>query len=219
LEIEMSNTMPSTQPRSSPATSAGISGVILLAGWLLAILILGSNSAFVGAPGSPPIGLLIGFATPIAAFLIAFRASTAFRAFVLNFDPRVLAAMQAWRSGGFAFIALYVHGVLPGYFAWPAGLGDMAIGFTAPWILTGLMQSRTFASSRTFIAWNLLGLLDLAVAMTTGALGSFLIAGDAGTVTTAPMADLPLVLIPVYLVPLFIMMHIAALAQARVRTA
>ena len=215
----MSNTMPSTQPHSSPALHAGISGALLLGGWLLAILILGSNGAFVGAPGSPPIGLLIGFATPIAAFLIAFRASIAFRTFVLNFDPRVLVAMQAWRSGGLTFIALYVHGVLPGYFAWPAGLGDMAIGFTAPWILTSLMQSRDFSSSRTFIAWNLLGLLDLAVAMTTGALGSFLIAGDAGAITTAPMAELPLVLIPVYLVPLFIMMHIAALAQVRQRTA
>ena len=214
----MSNTMPSTQPRS-PALNAGISSAILLAAWLFAVVSLGSHGEFVGAPGSPPLALLVAFLAPIAAFLIAFRASTTFRTFVLNFDPRVLVAMQAWRSGGFAFIALYVHGVLPGYFAWPAGLGDMAIGFTAPWILVGLMQSRAFASSRTFVAWNLLGLLDLAVAMTTGAIGSFLIAGDAGSITTAAMAELPLVLIPVYLVPIFIMMHIAALAQVRLRTA
>lgn len=214
----MSNTMPSVQPQS-PALNAGVLGAILLAAWLLAVLILGSSGAFVGTPGAPPIALLIGFVAPIAAFLVAFRASTAFREFVLNVDPRLLAAMQAWRSGGFGFIALYVHGILPGYFAWPAGLGDMAIGFTAPWILAGLMRSQVFASSRIFIAWNLLGLLDLAVAMTTGALGSFLIAGSAGTITTAPMADLPLVLIPVYLVPLFIMMHLAALAQIRLRTA
>lgn len=214
----MSSTMPSTESHSR-APHAGIFGAILLAAWLLAVTILGSHGAFVGAPGSPPIALLAGFLTPLAAFLIAFRASAGFRRFVLDFDPRVLVAMQAWRFGGFAFIALYVYGILPGYFAWPAGLGDMAIGFTAPWILAGLMQSRAFASSRTFVAWNLLGLLDLAVAMTTGAVGSFLIAGDAGSITTAPMAELPLALIPLYLVPLFIMMHFAALAQVRLRTA
>ncbi len=214
----MSDTMPSAQPHS-PALNAGTSGAILLAAWLFAVLILGSHGAFVGAPGSPPIALLVAFVTPIAAFVIAFRASTAFRTFVLNVDPRVLVAMQAWRFGGFAFISLYVHGILPGYFAWPAGLGDMAIGFTAPWILKSLMESRAFASSRRFIAWNLLGLLDLALAMSLGAIGSFLIAGGAGSTTTAPMAELPLVLIPVYMVPLFIMMHITALAQVRLRTA
>lgn len=214
----MSNTMPSTQSQS-PALNAGLFAAILLAAWLLAILILGSNGAFVGAPGSPPLALLVAFVAPIAASVIAFRVSTGFRTFVLNFDPRVLVAMQAWRFGGFAFISLYAHSILPGYFAWPAGLGDMAIGFTAPWILVGLMQSRAFASSRRFITWNLLGLLDLTVAMSLGAIGSFLIAGDGGSITTAPMAELPLVLIPVYMVPLFVMMHFAALAQARLGTA
>jgi hypothetical protein len=34
-------------------------------------------------------------------------------------------------------------------------------------------------------------------------------------VTTGPMAQLPLVLIPAYLVPLFVMLHLAALFQAR----
>lgn len=214
----MSNTMPSTESHA-PTRNAGRPAAILLAAWLLAVLILASHGAFVGAPGSPPIALLVAFVAPIATFVTAFRASTAFRTFVLNFDPRVLVAMQAWRFGGFAFISLYVYGILPGYFAWPAGLGDMAIGFTAPWILIGLMQSRAFASSRRFITWNLLGLLDLAVAMSLGAIGSFLISGGPGSITTAPMAELPLVLIPVYLVPLFIMMHIAALAQLRTRTA
>jgi hypothetical protein len=214
----MSNTMRSAESHS-PTLNAGLFAAILLVAWLLAVMILGSHGAFAGPVGSPPIALLAGFLTPLAAFLIAFRASSGFSTFVLNLDPRLLAAMQAWRFGGFAFVALYVHGILPGYFAWPAGLGDMAIGFTAPWILVGLMQSRAFASSRTFVAWNLLGLLDLAVAMTTGALGSFLIGGGAASITTAPMAELPLVLIPVYMVPLFIMMHFAALAQVRLRTA
>jgi hypothetical protein len=46
-------------------------------------------------------------------------------------------------------------------------------------------------------------------------MSSGIIPGLAGEITTAPMAQLPLVLIPAYLVPLFVMLHLAALAQAR----
>jgi len=40
-------------------------------------------------------------------------------------DLRFITATQAWRFGGFAFLVLDTYRVLP---AWPAGLGDMAIG-------------------------------------------------------------------------------------------
>ena len=65
------------------------------------------------------------------------------------------------------------------------------------------------------MAWNLFGILDLVVAVSTGALSSGFVFGLAGKVTTAPMAQLPLVFIPAYFVPLFIMFHLAALFQAR----
>jgi len=108
---------------------------------------------------------------------------------------------------------LYVYGILPGFFAWPAGLGDMAIGATAPLILGRLSASPAFASSRAFIRWNRLGLLDLFVAISLGAIGGVLLSDQ--PVTTAPMATLPLVLIPAFMVPIFILMHFAMLAQAR----
>jgi hypothetical protein len=111
------------------------------------------------------------------------------------------------------FLALYKHGLLPGAFAWPAGLGDIAIGVTAPWVALALVRRPGFATSRVFIAWNLFGILDLVLAVGTGGLHSAL--ASAGEVTTGPMAELPLVLIPAYLVPLFIMLHLAALLQAR----
>ena len=74
-----------------------------------------------------------------------------------------------------------------------------------------------FASSRRFVAWNLLGMLDLVVAVSLGAVGSFLMGSSDTTITTAPIAGMPLVLIPAFLVPLFLMMHITALLQARHR--
>ncbi|MBI5568582.1 MAG: hypothetical protein HY914_01420 [Desulfomonile tiedjei] len=166
-------------------------------------------------PGAVPLPILIGALTPIILFLLAFWVSRAFRELVMSLDLRLLAGIQAWRFAGLGFVALYAHGVLPGLFAWPAGLGDIAIGITAPWIALALIRKPSFAASKTFLVWNLLGILDLVVAVGTGAVGSGLALGVAGELTTRPMAMLPLVLIPAYFVPLFIMLHLAALFQAR----
>ena len=84
---------------------------------------------------------------------------------------------------------------------------------TAPWIAFALVRRPGFGTSPVFIGWNLFGILDLVVAVSTGGLHSAL--ASTGEVTTAPMAELPLVLIPAYLVPLFVMLHLAALFQAR----
>jgi hypothetical protein len=130
-------------------------------------------------------------------------------------DLRLLTATQAWRAGGLGFLALYAHGILPGQFAWPAGLGDIAIGVTAPWVVMALMRNPGFVRSRAFAVWNWLGILDLVTAVTSGALSSGFIPGLRSEVTTAAMAELPMVLIPAYLVPLFIMFHATALLQAR----
>jgi hypothetical protein len=104
---------------------------------------------------------------------------------------------------------------LPGIFAWPAGLGDMAIGLTAPLVLANLLRRPNFAASKSFVAWNASGILDLTVAVSIGALVPLLAPNLYGSVTTAPMSQLPLVLIPTYLVPTFLMLHLTALFQSR----
>jgi hypothetical protein len=68
------------------------------------------------------------------------------------------------------------------------------------------------------VIWNLLGILDLAAAVSNAALIQSQATGAVGELTAAPMAQLPLLLIPAYLVPLFVMLHVTALIQAR-RTA
>jgi len=210
----------SIQTGVAPTAGSGFGTMTLalvVAVWLLVISLLGARGAFFGQPGAPPLALLIAFATPLLVFSIALRASGTFRAFALGVDPRVLLAMQAWRFAGFEFLALQAHSIVPAYFAWPAGLGDMAIGLSAPLLLTVLNRRPEFASSSGFVVWNLLGVLDLVVAVTLGAVGSFLLAGSGTAITTAPMAGMPLVLIPAFLVPMFLMMHITALMQARHR--
>jgi hypothetical protein len=189
---------------------------LAVAFWFALVFLLGAGEIFVAPLGAPPLALLISFTIPIAAFLAAFWISDPFREFVLAADLRFMTGTQAWRFAGFGFLALYAYGVLPGYFAWPAGLGDMAIGVTAPWLLVALIRQPNFAASKAFMAWQVFGILDLVVAVSLGALGPrFLAADAAGTGATAPMAHLPLVLIPAFLVPAFIILHVAALFQSR----
>jgi hypothetical protein len=186
-----------------------------LALWFGLVFLLGAQGAFVGTPGSPPLPIFFGFATPLAVFFLAYLGSGTFRSFVLNADLRLVTAIQAWRWAGLGFLSLYAHGVLPGLFALPAGLGDMAIGICAPWILLGLVRHPSFATSRRFVVWNIMGIVDLAVAVSLGTISSGFIRGLTGSVTTSAMGQLPLVLIPAYLVPIFIMLHFTALSQAR----
>ena len=203
------------QPKLTDVSGTGAAIATFFFAWLALVLVLCARGVFVAAPGTPPLGLLIGLVAPLSLFLIGYRTVPSIREFVLSADLRLIAGIQAWRWAGFGFLTLYTYKVLPGIFAWPAGLGDMAIGVTAPFVLAALLRRPGYASSRSFIAWNLLGILDLTVAVSIGALGPLLAPNLYGTTTTAPMAQLPLVLIPTYLVPTFLMLHLTALFQAR----
>jgi hypothetical protein len=187
---------------------------IALTTWFLLVVSLGAHGAFVATPGTPPLPIAIGVAAPLLFFFAWMRLSQSFREFVLSLDLRLIAAMQAWRWAGLGFLDLYAHGVLPAVFALPAGLGDMAIGVTAPWVMLALVRQPGFAASKAFIRWNLFGILDLVVAVSIGALSALFATGAPGEISTAPMATLPLLLIPAFLVPLFLMLHTSALLQS-----
>lgn len=209
--------MPTASSRDT--ASAGRFIRLTLSAWLVAVFALGSFGLFVRPAGAPPFPILFGFALPIAVFLALYFASHAFRQAVLEADLAFITAVQAWRAGGLGFLALYTYGVLPGLFAWPAGLGDIAIGVTAPALVLALARDPAVAQSRRFVVWNLLGILDLVVAVSMGAIGSGFLPGLAPAVSTTPMSQMPLVLIPAYFVPVFLMLHLTALFQVRRRTA
>jgi uncharacterized membrane protein YidH (DUF202 family) len=182
-----------------------------LGSWFVAVFAVGAADGFV-RPGQPPLSILFSSTLPLAAFLAAYFGSRRFRDLVLSADVRLLSAVQAWRAGGLVFLAFYAYGLLPGLFAWPAGLGDMAIGLTAPWIAAALTRDARYAAEGRFAAWNVLGILDLVVAVGTGTLSSGLVPGLTD-VRSTPMSHMPLVLIPAFLVPLFVMLHLTALFQ------
>jgi hypothetical protein len=186
----------------------------VLAIWFAGVFVLGAAGAFSSSPGTPPVPIALGATLPLVVFFAAYAASYRFRDFVRSADLRLLTGIQAWRAGGLGFIALWAHGVLPGLFAWPAGLGDIAIGVTAPWIALALARDGEFVGTARFSVWNWLGILDLVVAVSMGVLSSGVVPGLT-SVTTAAMGTLPLALIPVYFVPLFVMLHAVALFRAR----
>jgi hypothetical protein len=195
--------------------------VFILGLWLALSFGLGASGAFINRPGTPPFAVLAAVVVPIAIFLLAYWNFQPFHDFVLSADASLLTATQSWRFAGVGFIALNLFGLLPGYFAWPAGLGDMVIGVTAPWVALALARKEHFALSKTFIIWNVFGIFDFAVlAVGTGAMAPLMFPSLLHTVTrqmvtAAPMRHLPLSLVPTFLVPMFTIFHLVALFQAR----
>jgi hypothetical protein len=193
-----------------PATGVrNLTAAVLLAWFLLAL-----GGSLLGAFDSeprPPIPLGLAAVVPVAAFVFCYLTSARFRQFVSSLDQRVLILAQTWRVAGIVFVILYLQGALPGVFALPAGLGDMAIGITAP--VVAWYWKPPFAR-KTFVAWNLLGSLDLVNAVSLGVLASATPVGVlAGDVTTRLMGQFPLSLIPTFFVPLLLIFHLIALSR------
>ena len=213
----MANTVLShiDQPKIPAVSGTGTFVAVSFLAWLALVMVLGARGVFVAPSGAPPLALFIGLLAPLSLFLVGYWAIQPLREFVLSVDLRLLVGIQAWRWAGFGFLTLYTYRVLPGVFAWPAGLGDMAMGVTAPWVLAALLRQPDFAAGKRFVAWNLSGILDLAVAVSIGALVPLLAPNLYGAISTAPLAQLPLVLIPTYFVPTFMILHLTTLFQAR----
>jgi hypothetical protein len=204
----------STQPDATPGTTGArlVLGLVLGAWFLVAVL--GSGAGwFATAPGRPPLPLLVAVLGPIVLFAAVYALSERFRTYVRTGDPVLLTHLQSWRILGGIFLALMAFGLLPAAFAGPAGWGDVVIGVTAPFVAQALAVRGAARMGRLFVGWQLLGILDLVVAVGTGT--SLRLAGADGAEQMAAMGRLPLSLIPGFAVPLFVILHFASIAQVR----
>ncbi|MDH3701140.1 MAG: hypothetical protein OEU46_07490 [Alphaproteobacteria bacterium] len=198
----------------TPSRKVALGGILLI--WFAATYATGSSHLLTNDQQSliGPIGATV--VLPVALFLGFYALSTGFRRFVLSQDIRTLTMLQHWRVIGFTFLPLYAFGVLPGLFAWPAGLGDVAVGITAFFVIRRLDRDANYATSAGFVGFNLLGLTDFIVAIITSGLaaGAYpaLIANGA---TSAPMDVWPLNLFPSFIVPAFIILHLSVLLKVR----
>ena len=184
--------------------------------WFGAICWLAANGVFVSGPGERPVALAVAFLAPILLFLVCMRVPDLRRLFV-SIPPVFLIALNGWQFIGLGFLMGYAEGILPGGFAWPAGLGDIAMAITAPFIAARVAADDQFRFSRGFLVWNLFGIADFVTAVSLGTL--YLWPGFASSVDTALMQRLPFALIPCFFVPLVAMAHIALLEQRRGRKA
>jgi hypothetical protein len=181
----------------------------LLVVWLVFALSSSALRLYENAPNTPPIALGLAVITPILLFLVWFASSPGFRQFILSLSPRAVTLVQSVRIAGIVFLALGTYKILPAYFALSAGWGDIIVGATAPFAALWLANP---AHRRGFIFWQLLGIADLANALTLGTLAGFI---DPHGISTAPMAVLPMSYITTFAVPVFLILHIICIAQAR----
>ncbi len=185
---------------------------VVLASWFL-LALGGSWFGVFSDPQRPPLLLGAAAVVPVLIFAAWYARSEALRQFVIEIDLRALTMLQTGRVAGVLFVMLYVRGLLPGGFALPAGWGDIAIGATAPlaaWFVTAQRDFRR----EIFVWWNVLGILDLVMAVTLGVLASPAFSGGAaGAVTTELMARFPLSLVPTFFVLLYLILHIISLGR------
>lgn len=160
--------------------------------------------------GEPPLRIGLAAGAPVL-LVLGLLAVPRFRAWVRRLDPQPLVTMQGWRVAGFAFLVLYAQGLLPGGFAWAAGLGDLAIGLTAPFVARHLAR-RGAAAWPVFLAWTVAGIADFVLAVGLGMAHSLTVVPPSGA---APMAELPLSLVPTFAVPFLLVVHVLALVRVR----
>jgi hypothetical protein len=174
-----------------------------------------SRSSFYAGPATRIPTIQYGILTPIVIGTLLFLWWRPFHRVVEAVPQQWLVGLQFFRVEGVIFLILYAAGRLPRQFAWPAGIGDVLVGLLAPVVALAHLRNPRHAST-LLRAWNLLGLADLAVAITTGLLTSpgpfHLLALDTPNLL---ISRYPLAMIPVFLVPLAILLHLASLRKLR----
>lgn len=188
------------------ATPVGLA----LGAWLVLTTVLAATGAY-----RPALGVVV---PPVGVALLVTLVGTGLAMMLFPGLRRVLShpaaqqgviALQTWRIEGAAFLILMMLGQLPRLFALPAGFGDLFVGVTAPFMARNLHRP---GMRRIAIAWNVFGLIDLAVAVGLG------VTTNPGATqlfftlpTSAAMTAFPMAIIPTFLVPLSILLHLVSL--------
>jgi hypothetical protein len=168
-----------------------------------------------GATGVVPAPVL-AFGVLLTLLLGSFALSQRFRDAMLSIPLPALIGLNAARTGGIMFILLGAAGRLSSPFAPAAGGGDILVGVLA--IPVALLAARHAGRHTALIgAWNLLGTLDLVMAITIALLSSpglpFRIFMDGqGTLV---MTGLPWIMVPALIVPFYFLIHLTVATKLR----
>jgi hypothetical protein len=184
--------------------------------WFFLILQLAQAGAFVARPGGGRLpGIPLAVVIPLATGLVVLTRSSRMAAVADATPLPWLVGFQVFRVLGAVFLAQWAVGRLPGVFAIPAGVGDVLVGLLALPVAFYLRSGRPGARAAAY-AWNVLGIVDLVVALTLGFLSSptrfQLLALDA---PNRVVGTYPLVMIPAFAVPLALILHGLSIWQLR----
>jgi hypothetical protein len=181
--------------------------------WLAVIWWLAVDGAFRPRPGVP--------ALPIAIFLpvligLPFLLRSERIGALLDATPASwLVGLQVYRIFGGIFLVAWSRGGISGTFALPAGVGDVLVGVLALPVAY-LLHAGAPAARGVAIAWNILGLVDFAIAIGIGILsapGPLQVIIPDGP--NAQIGTFPTVMIPAFAVPSSILLHVLSLRQLR----
>ncbi|MBV8214390.1 MAG: hypothetical protein JOZ08_14340 [Verrucomicrobia bacterium] len=164
---------------------------------------------WIGAPGTirtPLLGAAV--LIPVTVLSVIGFGSSVGRGRLQSAPLPALIALHGIRILGVLFVLLYVAKRLPAPFAPVAGWGDIAIGATALPIAL-LVATKPGAARSAVLVWNGLGLADLVIAVTLGALSA---PGPGRLFFDEPgsslMGSVPWILIPCFLVPSLSFVHL-----------
>jgi hypothetical protein len=176
--------------------------------WLGVALLAGASGVVARlVPSGLPVVLFA-----LTALLLAVTAlPTPFRTFAASIDVRVLVLVHVTRFVGLYFLVLYGRGELPWAFAVPGGWGDVIVAAGAL-LLAAFVRPETAPGRRAYLAWNVVGLVDILGVVLTAAR---LALADPGSMRA--LLRLPLSLLPTFLVPIIVATHVVMLVRLVLR--
>ena len=196
---------------------AWVTVAVGLIGWLTLFWILAQRGFFARLSDSAQMAQAGLIVVPIIALVIgSLLAVTRSETIAAGIDAAPLwwlIAYQVYRVAGFIFVRLWSYGFLPGYFALPAGIGDMLTAVFALLVVGAFLRNSPWAKPLAY-GVNIFGMIDLLNAITLGVLSP-----PSATIPTSPLLLYPLVLVPSFGVPLAFIIHALSIWQLRRREA
>jgi hypothetical protein len=188
--------------------------------WLILVFGLATHGFFQAVPGvvqtSSPLPVAIFL--PVVVGLTLLTRSSHIASLLDVMPTSWLIGLQLYRVLGGLFLVNWLHGISPGAFALPAGIGDVTVGVLAlP--AAALVASGAEAGRKAGMRWNILGLIDLTIAVAMGMMtspGGPLYVASLGQ-TNMQVGTFPTVMTPAFAVPSSIILHGLSIWQLKRR--
>src|SRR5689334_7211751 len=166
----------STGSSRARAPLLAVAAGVVLFGWLAASAVIAARGHYQGTPDKPPwLGIAAGGS--LIALLALSRIPAVARALAAPESLSRSVLPHTFRVAGVSFLIVMALGHLSPLFAIPAGLGDMAVGISAPFAARRLARG---TGRRSAVRFHVLGTIDLVTALILGGLTGY------GILSTSP---------------------------------